>query len=250
MFCNHCGKQIPDQVKFCNFCGAPQAQAAPPAPQQASPAPAGTQPNPFSFTPPPQPPVAPKNNKALAIVGTLVLLALLGGIIALAVINNGKNISASSTAPGFSHSAAESNDSWESKTDVYELGAQGLIDSQFRFSYRGGQGSGNVYHITGFINIYDTAAAGSYVTQIKSDVSIVQSHAQQNGIKNFSIQEQEGENSYAITFSFSSLDSDGREKAAELAAKFIGISSKNGKINIATVTQEMKQMGYHLATTE
>lgn len=40
MFCSNCGNQIPDQSKFCNFCGAqqgnvqPPVQSSPPAPQR------------------------------------------------------------------------------------------------------------------------------------------------------------------------------------------------------------------------
>lgn len=29
MFCNHCGKQIPDNSSVCSFCGTPITQAAP-----------------------------------------------------------------------------------------------------------------------------------------------------------------------------------------------------------------------------
>jgi hypothetical protein len=42
MFCSNCGNQIPDQSKFCNFCGAqqgnvqPLVQSSPPAPQRAA----------------------------------------------------------------------------------------------------------------------------------------------------------------------------------------------------------------------
>lgn len=44
MFCNNCGAEITDGVKFCTSCGAPVAQAESPAPvQSASPAPSPVQ---------------------------------------------------------------------------------------------------------------------------------------------------------------------------------------------------------------
>jgi hypothetical protein len=42
MFCNQCGAQIQDESRFCNFCGASQSAAAPPASGEATPTPAAT----------------------------------------------------------------------------------------------------------------------------------------------------------------------------------------------------------------
>lgn len=46
MFCHNCGKQIPDGIKFCNYCGAAQE---------------GDQSAPASAAPPPVPPVQPQS---------------------------------------------------------------------------------------------------------------------------------------------------------------------------------------------
>ena len=37
MFCRHCGKQLPDQARFCNGCGNPVAPAATAAPAATPP---------------------------------------------------------------------------------------------------------------------------------------------------------------------------------------------------------------------
>ncbi|MCR5503089.1 MAG: zinc-ribbon domain-containing protein [Lachnospiraceae bacterium] len=97
MFCYRCGKQIPDNVKFCIYCGtnlegkkpAPGPQPAPaPAPQPApaprpQPQPA---PGPMPY-PEPQPAPDRKSKKwILPLVIILVLLLVLGGGIAAGIL--------------------------------------------------------------------------------------------------------------------------------------------------------------------
>lgn len=81
MFCSECGKQIPDNTKFCNHCGAQQ------------PALGGTESQP---TPQPQPQPAPQSQKAerkkpnyLVIVAVFICAALIGRfVIAPSMVSN------------------------------------------------------------------------------------------------------------------------------------------------------------------
>ena len=52
MFCENCGKNLPDGAKFCNGCGA-KTEPAQPAYAAAEPAPAHLVPPPPPYTPPP-----------------------------------------------------------------------------------------------------------------------------------------------------------------------------------------------------
>lgn len=69
MYCKQCGKEIPDQAKFCNFCGTKVEVAAPqPAPAaQVNAAPAERQ-------------VQPKNKKGKAGIIILIVIIVLAGI--------------------------------------------------------------------------------------------------------------------------------------------------------------------------
>ena len=53
MFCENCGKNLPDGAKFCNGCGAKTEAVQPAYPAAAEPAPARPVPPPPAYTPPP-----------------------------------------------------------------------------------------------------------------------------------------------------------------------------------------------------
>ena len=67
MFCNRCGKEIPDQAQFCNYCGAPVNKVQP------KPAPA------------PQPAPQPQPKKQKSNVGGKIVGFVITGLIALGV---------------------------------------------------------------------------------------------------------------------------------------------------------------------
>lgn len=79
MFCNNCGKEIADDMKFCDGCGRPVGQQPNAAPQQ---------PNPYQQTPPNTPPpvyqqdqptmsAEDKNNKVIFVLSYLGILFFL-----------------------------------------------------------------------------------------------------------------------------------------------------------------------------
>ena len=86
MFCSHCGKQLPNDAKFCPGCGSsitapvnPPAPKAPPAPIYAPPAPKPAQPAPVK-----RPVSAPKAKKSPLVPILIVIICVL--VIALAII--------------------------------------------------------------------------------------------------------------------------------------------------------------------
>lgn len=70
MFCRNCGKEIPENVKFCNYCGAGQSIHSSSASFQETPQPSYTQ-----YAPQQQTAIAPKNKAILRVAG-FCLLAL------------------------------------------------------------------------------------------------------------------------------------------------------------------------------
>ncbi|MBR5309760.1 MAG: zinc ribbon domain-containing protein [Oscillospiraceae bacterium] len=69
MFCNKCGKELPSEAQFCNFCGAPVTKVQPqPAPQQ-------------TYQPAPQPAPAPaaakkQKKKKSNVIGIIISLVV------------------------------------------------------------------------------------------------------------------------------------------------------------------------------
>ena len=90
MFCSNCGKQIPDNTKFCNYCGAQQQII-----ENTDSAPKTTVNQPeIADTPTQQPKKAPKKKANIFIVLAVVLFASLIGkfvIAPLLVSDSGKN---------------------------------------------------------------------------------------------------------------------------------------------------------------
>lgn len=91
MFCSECGKQIPDNTKFCNYCGAkqpaldspePPTVSAAAAPQQAQQPQQPQQPQQFQQPQPvsrQQGQASAKKKKSIAITVAVVLVAAIGG---------------------------------------------------------------------------------------------------------------------------------------------------------------------------
>lgn len=90
MFCSNCGKQIPDNTKFCNFCGAQQQII-----ENTDSAPKTTVNQPeIADTPAQQPKKAPKKKANIFIVLAVVLCAFIIGKFVIApsmVSDSGKN---------------------------------------------------------------------------------------------------------------------------------------------------------------
>lgn len=75
MFCSNCGKQIPDNTKFCNYCGAQQLIITNTNP---APNPTVNQQN-YAYAPAQQPAKAPKKKTGIIIVATAAIVAFLLG---------------------------------------------------------------------------------------------------------------------------------------------------------------------------
>lgn len=75
MFCPNCGKQIPENTKFCSHCGAQQLSVSSADPATSTP---GTQPN-VAETPKQQPKTAPKKSVNIVVTLLVVLCAFLLG---------------------------------------------------------------------------------------------------------------------------------------------------------------------------
>ena len=90
MFCSNCGKQIPDNTKFCNYCGAQQQIVEN---TESAPKTTVNQPE-IADTPTQQPKKAPKKKANIFIVLAVVLFASLIGKFVIApslVSDSGKN---------------------------------------------------------------------------------------------------------------------------------------------------------------
>lgn len=74
MYCPHCGKQIPDNTKFCRYCGAEQTRGT---------AAAG---EPFVYAEPSGAPQAPQARQPKERVGAGILGALLGSLVGVVVM--------------------------------------------------------------------------------------------------------------------------------------------------------------------
>ena len=70
MFCENCGKNLPDGAKFCNGCGAKTEAVQPAYPAAAEPAPARPVAPPPSYTPPAQTAYASQQPPAYSIKPT------------------------------------------------------------------------------------------------------------------------------------------------------------------------------------
>lgn len=85
MFCIHCGNQLPDDVRFCQFCGNPVGEEAPQSsvPQPAPVPQSAPQPDPAVYQIPTPPAPAPKKSKAPLLIVLILAVALaVGGFLA------------------------------------------------------------------------------------------------------------------------------------------------------------------------
>lgn len=233
MFCSNCGKQIPDNNKFCNHCGAQQ-----------------TADNPINSAASRQsnlPQQAPPKKKNGIIVSILIMAVafLIGKFVAAPTLLSGPDKD-KGYAQQFTNDSTDKSDKkdtlagLESHTKSFVLRTENVISSNVTFLYSGDTVTG----ITGVMTVYDSSVVD--VDGLKKDVATAKQLVEQNNWKyiNFTERSNDGQASYkySLTFSFANLDRE--KKAADMAAQFIGFSAENGIIHIDTAERAMIGFGY------
>lgn len=243
MFCSNCGNQLPDNTKFCSNCGtAVGSSAAPPTATDA----------------PPAASKAPVNKLIPIIIGIAAFLVACF-IIAPTISNSFKKDTdpadtsiPSISLPSSSQPSADSSQDTDytygkSKIKVFEAKSDGVLTSQFSFNYSDGKTALHeddvVYSISGFVSVYDTSLAE--LNSIKQDTQTINQLIKQYGLDGMEITVNETDSYYTTRVSFTNLDGENRQNAAELAAQFIGISC-DGTIKMSQAEKEMISFNYSL----
>lgn len=256
MFCRNCGKEIPNDTKFCNHCGAPQdnisAQNNPSPAQNSHPRQQAPQPQ-YTYTAP-QSQKKSGGKKAIAIIVSLavVVVAFVIGYFATGA-NKLKRPTAFDTPDTFTFDELPSPSIKEDAAQDNAAGGETPAAQQKTFAIYNDFGfsqvtfyymdDGVVGMIRGSISVDDTSAMS--IDDLKSDAEIANDILTEMGADDasyISIIDEPENYSYRENYMFSNLDQD--TDMAELAAAFIGFEPKNGKITIDQAEEAMLNFGY------
>lgn len=278
MYCRNCGKEIGNEAKFCNYCGAAQNSGA-------AQNPGGTQGNPgarqggaqgrSNGTPhptytAPKSPQKPKKKKTGQIL--LAAIVIVAGCIAGYYITGADKVKPPTafdvpesfefeTLPSPSVKDNASGDGAQAETASSESATDALasavkiaqkkafvLDSDIgyfcaTFFYKD---SGIVQGVGGSIVVFDTSVVSAdELANLKSDAELAQGilEEMQAGDSSY-VEVMEGEEyqEYHEVFAFSGLDEN--KDMAELAAAFVGFETDNGVITIDAASEAMLGFGY------
>lgn len=253
MFCGNCGKEIPDNARFCNHCGAVQNTRFAQNTQSAYPN-TGTQqaanPQPVYPAPPPQ---KPKSGGFFKIVVVAVVVAAAFSIGYFATgANTVKEPTPFDTPSSYHFDELEPPSIKEDPAENDLPLTETLESKMFYLSSDYGSSSITFYYdesgivemIIGSIRVADKTVTS--VDDLKSDAENANTYLEQLGVVGSFVEISDDPDSteYSESFIFCSLSSD--TNIAELAAAFVGFETDSGKITIDSAETAMLGFGYSL----
>ncbi len=239
MFCSKCGKEIPDNTVFCNFCGANQTASSDTAkPQQ------------------------PKKNNTMKIViiavvavvafaiGSFVIAPTLSGNKKEAPTPSSSNIDIESdislptinsepTGTVLESLVPANSDDRNGQTYTASLGEGGTLTVSFGYYLDEPKA---LYDFIGSIEVEKTNA--SY-TQLKAECEEFQKKAEElNDSENVRIKCKETDTGIEVSFAFFKLADADRLERVNLAAEFIGIDDTDGAFYFDSVVSQLTEIGF------
>lgn len=172
MFCNNCGKEIAENTKFCNHCGA--SQEAAPAPVQQVPV----------ATPAPQ--TAPaKNNTLLIAIIAAVAVIVIAVVVVFALSGNNDDTPVTGSSVPANSSSVDSGSTPDSSNDAQST----VTDNKALSEIDGGS------YLTGKVFVSDMGEYGKVTVAVRYNqangvaceingvFSVAQSHSEYNSLK-------------------------------------------------------------------
>lgn len=247
MFCKKCGKEIPDDTKYCNFCGAEQSAAAltTNVPQDTSP--------------------TPKNNTKLIIIIAVLAVAFILGVFIIAPSLSGdrNNTSAVTSSGTLTVNGDEENSIFTSTVSAETSGTtlESLIpensDNRGGDVYSASLGEGGIftvsfgyyrdspkvlYNFTGSIEVEKTNA--SY-NEIKKECETFEKRANAfNDSDNVRIKCKENDTGMEVLLYIDKLADADRLERVKLAADFIGVKDTEGAFYFDSVVSQLTEIGF------
>lgn len=240
MFCQKCGKQIPDNTKFCSYCGAQQS-VNPASNQQPYTAPQSS----------PNPPQKKKSGVGILVALAVVAVAFMLGksVFAPSMLTDGDTSGENPDRPsisfptpppvGINEEVLNGSDQASVQSKTFEINYDGVLNSTVTFDYQ----DDTVTRMQGDYYVYDLSVD---ISSLKQDAETAQELIAEYGMQDASVEDSESADGYSMSFYFNNLDQAGNDMVAELAAQFIGFSAENGKISMTTAENAMIQFGYSL----
>ena len=254
MFCKNCGKEISDDTKFCNHCGAAQdSSSAQPSAQPVQPA-----------APAPQPGTAPKKNPiTLVIIAAVVIVAIVLGMFVIAPAMSGNkeqaptgesSVTAGNNTTGDEASNPDNGDSNEvkppaegnvNKCKVFELKRADNDAISIELFYR--DGSDYVADVSG--RIYIPAGSSEYDSMLADTIAFDEKVKALNlpeDIMQFGYTEIKLEDGYLENhFAFQELDASNASNVA-MVAEFLGLPTQDGYFKLSDCEQYLLESGLEL----
>jgi len=250
MFCRNCGKEIPDNTNFCNYCGAAQnngfAQNT-----QSNQQSYGAQQSKINSQPVYTPPSSPKSkNKSLMRI--VIGIAVVAVAFVIGYFATGAN-KVKAPTPFDTPTVHDPVDlpSPSVNDDAMKDGSAEYLEKTFRlsneyveirntFRYRE---DGVIGYYDGDQYVYNTSSIDAdWMADFVSGAENAAAYLEESGTDHAWIKTEESSDEFRMTYCFSFLEDD--SEIAELAAEFMGIETENGKIMIDAMEKELLSLGY------
>ena len=260
MFCRNCGKEIPNGINFCNYCGAAQNNCSAQDTQSIY------QTNESQYSAVNSQPVyaepRPPKNKSKGPLRFIVPIAVAAAAFAIGYFATGadqlKQPTAFDTPDSFTFEGLESpsikEDAMEGETaEKNQNVTTESLEKTFRFVNEYGEErialryreDGVVSYYDGMQNFYDVSAIDpDWMETFKNGVNDAAAYLEESGTDSAFITIQESADEFSMQYAFGLLESD--PDMAELAAEFIGLETEDGKIMINSVEEELLGLGFTL----
>ena len=252
MFCKNCGKKIPENVRFCNYCGADQNNGSTQNTQSTN------QTNGAQWSSGYSQPVYTENRsqktkkKGPFKIIISIVAAAVAYVIGYFVI--GANMVKPPTP--FDEPKKRELEEFEmpkikeniANDDINEVGV--LEEKAFRFKNEAADmwvtfyytEDGTVENVSGAHAVYDLSLT-EVVDSLRSDAENVQAMLAEMGIENGSeVTMEELPDKFYVSYNFFGLLNN--SDMAEVAAAFVGVETENGKIMITTAEEDMIGFGF------
>lgn len=260
MFCRNCGKEIPNGINFCNYCGAAQNNCSAQDTQSTY------QTNESQYSTMNSKPVyaepRPPKKKSKGPLRFIVPIAVAAAAFAIGYFATGadqlKQPTAFDTPDSFTFEGLESPSVNEAamKGETAEKNQNvttEFLEKTFRFGNEYGEEritlryreDGVVSYYDGMQNFYDVSAIDpDWMETFKNGVNNAAAYLEESGTDSAFITIQESADEFSMQYAFGLLESD--LDMAELAAEFLGFKTEDGKIMINSVEEELLGLGFTL----
>lgn len=250
MFCRNCGKEIPSNTNFCNYCGAAQNNdfAHGTQPEQSNTGPSYSTQNSRPMQQTSYPTKAKKSGATKIIIGIVVVVVTF----IIGYFATGAN-KVKAPTPFDTPTVHDPVDlpSPSINDDAMKDGSAEYLEKTFRLSneyieirntirYRE---DGIVGYYDGDQHMYNTSAIDAdQLAEIISGVENASAYLTEMGTEHAWIKTEKSADEFRMTYCFSFLEDD--SEIAELAAEFMGVETEDGKIMIDAIEKELLSLGY------